>query len=151
MKRSGWATGAIVAHFLCGALLLATCMLLLILTRHPEVRYGKDAADVVRWLKIAFGLLAPIAGVVFAGAWGLAKNKLWGWWLALLTDAGLFGTFLYGMIDDGLSNIDWDMFAFTAGTLVLTLWLLLPPVRRFYWENVARDTGPKLAGVNAGK
>jgi uncharacterized membrane protein (DUF2068 family) len=144
VKRSGWVIGAVVAHLLCGALILGVCILLLILTRHPEVKYGKDAAEVVYGLKIAFALLAPIAVIVFAGAWGLGKNKLWGWWLALLTDAGMFGVFLYGMIDDGLHNVDWDMFAITTVALILTLWLLLPTVRRLYWNAAQPDTLSKL-------
>ena len=136
MKRSGWLTGAVVAHFLCGGLFFGICILLLVLKRHPEVKYGKDAADVVHGLNIAFGLLAPVAGAVLAGAWGLAKRKLWGWWLALLTDVGLFGILLYSMIDDGLNNIDWDVFGCTAVAFVLTAWLWMPAVRRFYWHNM---------------
>jgi hypothetical protein len=151
VKRSAWVTGAVVAHFLWAGLFLAMSILLLMLTRHPEVKYGKDAAAVVHGLKIAFGLSAPIAVILFLGAWGLAKAKLWGWWLALLMDAGLFGVCLYSLIDDGLNNIDWDIFAFTGVMLLLVVWLVLPVVRESYWKEAPLNASTTLKQVAAGK
>lgn len=94
---------------------------------------GGDAASAAQGVKLATGILAPLTILVFVGAWGLAKNSLWGWWVAFLMDAALLGIFLYSMVDDGLSNPDWDMFALTALALLLVVWLLIPAVRRFYW------------------
>ena len=139
MRRSGWITGVVVAHFLCGALFLGTCIFLLILIRYPEVKQGENAAETIWGLKVAAVMVVPLAVVLFVSAWGLWKNKLWGWWLALLTDAGLVGIFVYSMIDDGLDNIDWDMAGFTVAAFVLAVMVLAPPVRRFYW---AAQVGP---------
>jgi hypothetical protein len=133
MRLPGWITGVVVAHVLCGVLLLGTCIVLLILIRQPDVKQGQDAAEAIWGLKVAVGIIAPLAAVVFVTAWGLWKKKLWGWWLALLTDAGLLGIFVYSMIDDGLNNIDWDMAALTVAAFVLVGLVLVPPVRRFYW------------------
>jgi len=142
VKRSGWVTGVVVAQFLCSALFAATCLILLVLIHQMRQQHGEERESSVQALKLAIGIIGPMALVVLAGAWGMLKGKLWGWWLAFLTDVGLFGIFLYSMIDDGLKDIDWDMFAFTAVALVLLGWLLVPVVRRFYWnsENVANAT-----------
>ena len=141
MRLPGWITGVVVAHVLCGVLLLGTCIVLLILIRQPDVKQRQDAAEAIWGLKVAAGIIAPLAAVVFVTAWGLWKKKLWGWWLALLTDAGLLGIFVYSMIDDGLDNIDWSLVAFTAAALVLVMLVLAPPVRRFYWVEAGLD-GP---------
>lgn len=142
VKRSGWVTGVVVAHFLCGALFLAACILLLILIR--QMKLEENSATAIQGLKQGAGILAPLAMVVFVGAWGLWKGRLWGWWVASLTDAGLLGIFVYSMIDDGLSNLDWDMAALTAAAFVLVVLVLVPPVRRFYW------VGTTGAGGHAG-
>ncbi|HXW92802.1 MAG TPA: hypothetical protein VEK33_19800 [Terriglobales bacterium] len=142
VKRSGWVTGVVVAHFLVGALFLGACILLLILIR--QTKPEENAATTIQGLKESAGILAPLALLVFVGAWGLWKGRLWGWWIASLTDAGLLGIFVYSMIDDGLSNIDWDMAALTVAAFVLVVLVLVPPVRQFYW---GRTTG---AGGHAG-
>ena len=153
MKRSGWVTGVVVAQFLCAALFIGTCVVLMVLIRQTELQHEADRASTIQGLKIALGILAPIATLIFLGAMGLHKNKLWGWWLALLTDAGLLGIFVYSMVDDGLDNIDWDMFAFTLVAFVLVIWLLVPAVRRFYWDapggvSKERLDTIKAAGIN---
>jgi uncharacterized membrane protein (DUF2068 family) len=142
MKRSGWVTGVVVAQFLCGALFLGTCIVLLILIWRPEMQ-GENAASEIHGLKLALGILVPLAVVVFVGAWALLKNRLWGWWTALLTDAALLAIFVYSIFDDGLDNIDWDMLSFTAVAFVLVVWLLIPPVRRSYWV----ETADRAAGT----
>ena len=150
MKRSGWVTGVIVVQFVCGAVLFGTCVLLLFLMRRPEASQGApNPGASVQALKLAVAILTPLALVTVVGAWELAKRRLWGWWLALLTDLGLLAIFVYSMIDHGPSNIDWDMFGFTAGTFVLVAWLLVPSVRRFYWANAAGSGPTQNAGTGA--
>ncbi|HEV2398640.1 MAG TPA: hypothetical protein VGS27_16980 [Candidatus Sulfotelmatobacter sp.] len=149
VKRSGWVTGLVVAQFLCGALFVAMCIVLLVLMHQMEVQRGADRASTIEGLKVALCILAPITIVTLAGGWGLARNKLWGWWLAFLTDAGLFGIFVYSTIDDGVNNIDWDMFSFTAIPLALVAWLLVPVVRRFYWASPGDGDSSDAVGVNA--
>ena len=134
VQRPGWVTGMIVAQFLCAVLFAGTCVFLFGLIYQQEISEAADRAAVIHGLKLSVGIVAAIALVVFIGAWGLLKSRLWGWWLALLIDIGLFGIFLYSMVDDGPANIDWDVFAFTVIALALVLWLILPPVRRFYWK-----------------
>ena len=142
MKRSGWVTGVVVAHLLVGALFLGACILLLILIH--QTKPEENGATTIQGLKEGIGILAPLALVVFVGAWGLWKGRLWGWWVASLADVGLLGIFVYSMIDDGLSNIDWDMATLTAAAFVLVVLVLVPPVRRFYWG------GTTGAGGHAG-
>lgn len=138
-----------MAQFLCGALLLGTCVLLVVLIYEPEMKKSADAAAAIHGLKLAIGIVFPMALIVFVGAWGLARNKLWGWWVALLTDMGLFAAFLYSMIDDGINNIDWDMLSFTAVALVLAMWLLVPAVRRFYWADGEKSSAQELESTAA--
>jgi hypothetical protein len=133
MKRSGWVTGAAVTQFLLGVLFSGVSLFLLWLVRSPEIKQGEGAAEAIRGIKIAAGIIAPLALLVLAGAYGVWKGKLWGWWLGMLTDLGLVGIFAYSLMDDGWHNIDWDMVAFTLFPLIPTALLLLPGVRRFYW------------------
>jgi hypothetical protein len=56
-------------------------------------------------------------------------------------DVGLVVIILTGMIGDGWSSIDWDLFSFTAVAFVVG-WLLVPSVLQFYWS------GPKRADVS---
>ena len=144
MKRPGWVTGVVVAQFLCGALLLGTCFFLADQIYRPEIKKETDRAVVIHGLKLAIGILAPVAVMVFVGAWGLLKGKLWGWWLVLLINFGLFGILVYSMVDDGLSSVEWDVFTFAAAALLLAIWLLVPAVRRFCWNDPG--TNGNLAG-----
>ena len=141
-ERSGWVTGVVVAQFLCSALFAGACLILSVLIHQMRQQHGDEWESIVQALKLAIWIIGPTALILLLGAWGLLKDKLWGWWVAFLADVGLFGIFLYSMIDDGLKNIDWDMSAFTAVALVLVVCLLVPGVRRFYWnsENVANAT-----------
>ena len=120
----------------------------MVLIRQINQQHDADRVSTIWALKLAIGIIAPISLIILGGAWGLLKNKLWGWWLAFLTDAGLFGISLYSMIDDGLKDIDWDMFGFTAVILALLVWLLVPGVRRCYW-NHEPVSNAKLDSIDA--
>jgi hypothetical protein len=137
-------TGVVVVQFLSAALFMGTCIVLVVLIRQAELKHGPDRASTVQGLKLALGILAPLATVVLVGAWGLAKNRPWGWWLAFLIDVGLLGILLYSMVDDGLDNIDWDMFQFPVVAFVLVAWLLAPAVRCFYWADTEGGSGEGL-------
>jgi uncharacterized membrane protein (DUF2068 family) len=134
VKRSLLITGVIALHFVLALLWLCVSIYLLWLTRSPATRQGSDSTAAVLGLEIAAAVLAPPALLGLIGAYGLKANKLWGWWLALLVDAALFLVFAYSMVDDGWRNIDTDMVAFTAASLVPVILLLLPAVRRHYWR-----------------
>ncbi|MGA8502898.1 MAG: DUF2127 domain-containing protein [Candidatus Sulfotelmatobacter sp.] len=134
MKRSGWITGAVVLQLLYTLMMLALPVYLLVLTRASETRSGPDAQASIAGLKIAAAVLLGPALVALAGWIGLWKEKLWGWWLTVLTDLGLVALLVYSMMDDGWHNIEWDVVVLSVIPLVLVIHLLLPKVRRFYWK-----------------
>ena len=133
MKRSPWITGIVVLQLLYVLVLLALPVYLLFLTRTSEIRSGPEAAEAVFGLKIAAAILAGPALVAFVGWVGLWKEKLWGWWLTLITDLGLVGAFVYSTVDDGWKNIDWDLVILTGLSVLPVIFSLLPKVRKFYW------------------
>jgi hypothetical protein len=135
LKRSGWITGAIVAQFLWALALLATSVYLLVLTRSSAIRNEADAAEAISGLKIAASLIFAPAVVSLLSWFGLWKEKLWGWWMALVGNLLLLGMLAYAMIDDGWHNIDWDLAGMTTGSAIVPIFLLLPAVRRFYWKD----------------
>jgi len=135
MKRSAWVTGATVLQTLQGFFLAGLSVFLLSLVRLPEIKQGKDAAETLAGIKIAAGMIAAPAIPVLASAYGMWKHRLWGWWMALVTDMGLFIAFVYSMVDDGWSNVDWELVIFAALALFAVLMLLLPSVRSFYWRS----------------
>jgi uncharacterized membrane protein (DUF2068 family) len=134
MRRSPWVVGSVVLQVLLGLLLSGTGVFLLLLTRSTEIKQGQDAAETISGLRIAAGIFGPPALLVLGGAYGLWRGKLWGWWFALLADAGVTGLCLYSTIDDGWNNIDWDVAGFTLVPLLATVLLLIPAVRGFYWR-----------------
>jgi hypothetical protein len=136
MRRSVWLSGATLTQLLLGVLFSGVSLFLLSLVRSPEIKQGEGAAEAIWGIKIAAGIIGPLAFLVLAGAYGLWKDRLWGWWLACLTDLGLVSVFAYSLIDDGLHNIDWEMVVFTLAPLIPAVLLLLPAVRKFYWEAV---------------
>jgi hypothetical protein len=127
MKRSGWITGTIVVQALWAVALVALTVFLLVLARRtdPEVSSG---------LKIGAMVLTVPALLATVSWYGLWKETLWGWWLALLTDIALMAMFIYSMVDDGLENIDWAMAGVTVTSATVPVFLLIPAVRRFYWH-----------------
>jgi uncharacterized membrane protein (DUF2068 family) len=88
-----------------------------------------------------FGI--PGVASLFA-SWGLWKRRLWGWWLALLSNVALCGLFGLGVVADGPYEIDWTVVALAAICAGLTIFLLLPPVRRACLRNEASQITPAL-------
>jgi uncharacterized membrane protein (DUF2068 family) len=137
MKRSGWAVGATVLHVLGGAFLLGTSSYLWLLTLSSEIRHEANAADTVRGLRIAAGVLSLPGIFVIMGAFGLWKTKLWGWWMALIVDLSWSSVLLYSLIDDGWANIDNEVLALFAISVFPVLFLVLPSVRKSFWHQSA--------------
>jgi hypothetical protein len=127
MTRSGWITGAIVVQALWAVTLTGLAVFLLVMTRTA----GPDASA---GLKTGATVLGVPALLAISSWYGLWKQTLWGWWLGLLTDFALLAMFVYGMVDDGLRNIDWEMAGITVISAISPIFLLLPVVRRFYWH-----------------
>jgi len=134
VKRSGWVTGAMVLQFLLALFMTALSTYLLFLTRTAYIHNGAESVEAISGLKIASATIGFPALALWAGWFGMWKRKLWGWWAAVIINLGLAGIFLYSMADDGWRNIDWEVAEFAAVFVLLSLFLLLPPVRGFYWK-----------------
>ena len=132
MQRPVWVTSIIILQLLLGVLFAGICIYLLFLIRSPQMKQTPDAAEGILGLKIAVGVIAPMALLLIVAAFGMWKTKRWSWWFALLTDLGLAIVFVYSSIDDGWNNLDWQMVALTSVLVALIIFLLLPQVRRFY-------------------
>jgi len=145
MKRSGRITGVTIMQLLIALLLVGLCAYLLLLARFPQTRPGSDPASAVWGLEIAAGTIAPFASFALVGAYGMWRDRLWGWWLAFLADGIFAGVLMYCVADDGWNNADPELIVSTALCLVPVILLLLPPVRRFYWET-SRLQPPAAAG-----
>ena len=129
MKRSALATGVTLIQFLLGLTLVGTCVYLLLLARGEQ----SSGSVGIPGLVLVAALFAPVALLVLLGAYGLARSRRWGWWVALLTDSALTFLWGYSLIDDGWRNPDWTLVGYAAASLLPVVLLLLPPVRRFYW------------------
>jgi uncharacterized membrane protein (DUF2068 family) len=127
MHRSGWITGAIVGQALWAAFLISLAIFLLDLTRAAS-------AEVSAGLKTTATFLIVSAVLACTSWYGLWKATLWGWWLAVMVDLAVLAMFVYSIVDDGLRNIDWHMAAMTVTSAVVPVFLLIPAVRRFFWN-----------------
>jgi hypothetical protein len=131
-KRSGWVTGAIVMQILWAVTLVGLPVYLLFLARSAAIQHGPDASDAAHGLRIGAAVVAVPGLFAIVSSYGLWKEKLWGWWLALTANVGMFAVLVYSMTDE--NTIDWDMVVLTVISAVLPILLVLPVVRRFYWK-----------------
>lgn len=145
-KRFGWITGVVVLQFLYSLIMLALPVYLLVLTRASETRSSPDASEEISGLRVAAAVVGAPALLALVAWFGLWKEKLWGWWLTVLTDLGLVVIFGYSLIDDGWKNIDRDVVILTVFAMVPVVYLLLPGVRKFYWR-VRGTQLPACGGV----
>ena len=137
VAQAHWITGAKVVQLLVGASWLGVVVFLLWLIGAPETRQVPDPRGAVWGLEVAVGIVAPIALLGLAGAYGTLRNQLWGWCVALLADLAALLMLVYGMIDDGWRDIDPALVSITAASAAPMVLLLLPGVRRFYWGKPA--------------
>jgi uncharacterized membrane protein (DUF2068 family) len=145
-KRSGWITGVVVLQFLYVLVMLALPVYLFVLTRTSETRSSPDAAEEISGLRTAAAVVGAPVVVAIVAWFGLWKEKLWGWWLTILMDAGLVGVLVYSLIDDGWKNVEWDVVLLTLIGVFPVVYLLLPKVRKFYWRGKAAQL-PACGGV----
>jgi hypothetical protein len=129
-KRSGWVTGVVVIQALWMVALVALPVYLLILARSSGILNGPDGKDAAHGLRVGAAVIASPALFATASSYGLWKGKLWGWWVALLSNTAILGILTYSMMDE--NTIDWEMAGVTAVSAVLPVLLLLPVVRKFY-------------------
>ncbi|HVN19155.1 MAG TPA: hypothetical protein VMU05_10295 [Dongiaceae bacterium] len=130
-KWSVWVTGSFVLQGLWAFALLSLVTYLVVLSTKP----GKSAVG-LRVAALIFLVPGLLAGI---GCYGLLKRKVWGWWVACICDWGVAAMFVYGVIDDGWSMIDWSLVGAAVCSLILPVWLVMPGTRNSYWNrNVAR-------------
>jgi hypothetical protein len=146
MKRPPLITIVMVLQWLLGLLLAGLTIYLLALTRSAEALGEPDAADTIQGLKIGAAVLGVPALITLLGAWGLWKQRSWGWVLSLATDVGALAVLVYNNV--GESKWDADEIALAAGFVVPVILLLLPVVRKYYWNSA---TGSSTVSAAAPK
>jgi hypothetical protein len=140
MKRPPLITVVIVLQFLFGLLLAGLTIYLLALTRSQGTLADPEATDTIRGLKIGSLVLGIPAVITLVGFWGLWTRRFWGWVLSLATDVGVLAVLVYSLFDE--SNRDADEIAMAAGFVVPIVLLLLPAVRKFFWNAAASPSLP---------
>ena len=132
MKPSLLVKVGIVLQFLLGLLLVGLTVYVLALTRSPETLAEPDAAETIHGLLIGAVVLGVPAVVTLVASWGLRRRRFWGWVLSLATDVGMLGVLLYNMIDE--RDLDGSESALAGAFVVPLVLLLLPGVRKFFWN-----------------
>ena len=124
MKRPSWFGFILITQLLYDLLLLALPAYLLAIG---------DGWGVI----FASALLGVPSMIGLIGWFGLRNGKLWGWCLDLLSDLMLLGILTYSMIDDGWHNFEWGVAGLVFFSLVPSVCLLVPTVRKFFWQSNA--------------
>lgn len=137
MRRPLLVTVVMVLQLLLGLLLTGLTVYLLALTRSRETLTEPDAAGTIHGLLIGAMVLGVPAVITLVAVLGLWKQRFWGWVLALATDVGMISVFAYSMIDE--RDLDRSESAVAAGFLCGAVLLLLPGVRKFYWNAASSD------------
>ena len=135
MKRSLLISIVNVLQLLLGLVLAGLTIYLLVLTRSPQTLADPDPGGTVHGLLIGAAVLGVPAVITLIGVFGLWKRRFWGWVLSLATDVGTLAVLVYSVIDER----DWegDEISLAAGCVVPIILLLLPAVRKFYWNPAA--------------
>jgi uncharacterized membrane protein (DUF2068 family) len=134
MRRSSLIVGVTIVELLLALLLVGISIFLVVWMRSPEVQQSSNAADEIFGLKMAAGVLVIPGVSMLLAALGLWKDKLWGWWLALLVDLAIAVTLIYGVIDDGWRVADSEDISLAVISVVPIVLLLIPAVRKHYWQ-----------------
>jgi hypothetical protein len=140
MKPSPLITIVNVLQSLLGLVLAGLTIYLVALTRSRETLAEPDASETIHGLLIGAAVLGVPALITMIAAWGLWKRQFWGWVLSLATDVGVLAVFVYNIV--GENDREGDEIALAAGLVVPIILLLLPGVRKFFWNS---GTTAKLA------
>ena len=138
MRPSPLITIVNVLQSFLGLVLAGLTFYLLALTRSRETLAEPDAADTVHGLLIGAVVLGVPALITLVAAWSLWKQRFWGWALSLATDVGMLAVLVYNIV--GESDRDGGEMALGGGFVVSTVLLLLPTVRKFYWNAAGTKT-----------
>src|SRR6476620_11662095 len=98
--RSPWVTGVVVIQALWMVALVALPIYLLILARSSGILSASDGKEAAHGLRVGAAFMALPALVATVSSYGLCKGKLWGWWVALFSNAAMSGILIYGMTDE---------------------------------------------------
>src|SRR5262249_22514590 len=109
MKHSGLITGVTLMQLLLGLLYMGVSLLLLYLIRSPVTGQGYDPAVALWGLKVAVSVIGPLTLLALVGAYGLWKDRRWGWWVSFLIDLGVAAVFISGALEDGWNNVDREL------------------------------------------
>ena len=137
VKRPLAVTSVTLVQFLAGFLWLGITIYLLFLSRSAEMKQGSDSAAAIHGLEIAAAVVAPVGVFGLIAAYALGKDKVWGWWLSLIINAGFTVVWIYSMIDEGWAGLDPEVVGFTLLSLLPVILLFLPVVRKFFWRKPA--------------
>ena len=140
MKRSPLITIVNVLQSLLGLVLAGLTIYLVALTRSREILAEPDASETIHGLLIGAAVLGVPALITLIAAWGLWKRRFWGWALSLATDVGVLAVFVYNIV--GENDREGDEIALAAGFVLPAVLLLLPAVRKFFWND---GTSAKLS------
>ncbi len=130
MRRPGLITVTTLIQLLLGLVWVGISILLLFLIRSMMQVQGTAAA--IWGLKVGVGLIGPLALLALLGAYGMHKDRRWGWWVSFLIDFGFASSLAYAVIDDGWNNADPELIIPALVFAIPVVLLLLPGVRRFY-------------------
>jgi succinate dehydrogenase/fumarate reductase cytochrome b subunit len=132
MKRSPLITIVNVLQSFLGLVLAGLTVYLLALTRSRETLAEPDASETVHGLLIGAVVLGVPALITLVAAWGLWKRRFLGWALSLATDVGVLAVFVYNIV--GENDREGNEIALAATFVLPVVLLLLPAVRKFFWN-----------------
>lgn len=139
MRRPGLIVSVTIVELLLALSLVALSIFLVVQMRSPEIRQSYDVAEEMFGLKIAAGVLVVPGIFMLLAAFGMWKDKIWGWWLALLIDLALTVTLFTSVFDDGWRVADRQDIGLALLSLVPLFLLFLPAVRKHYWGASGRS------------
>jgi uncharacterized membrane protein (DUF2068 family) len=144
-NRPASVTVANTLQLLLGLIYAGTLIYLFYLMRTPKIRQSPDALADLEGLTLAVCYLAPVALLTLFGAYGMWKNKRWGWLVSFVANFCVAAVFVYSLIDEGWHAADATSITFAAGSLLALIPLLLPPVWKHFWRKPGSAQQPTAA------
>lgn len=144
-NRPASVTVANTLQLLLGLIYAGTLIYLFYLMRTPKIRQSPDALADLEGLTLAVCYLAPVALLTLFGAYGVWKNKRWGWLVSFMANFCVAAVFVYSLIDDGWHAADATDITLAAGSLLALIPLLLPPVWNHFWRKPGSTPQPTAA------
>jgi len=130
MKRSNW-IGTVGGIQLTNAFLLFTFSIYLAVAAYPVVAFFQERNVMIAYIAnvAVFVVLGVLALVCW---WGLGKEELWGWWLALCANAVICGLLILDSLSLGLRETYFQPATIALLSTAGVVLLLTPAVRKLY-------------------